>query len=414
MTGPPMGSSSEAQGSDAPSVACSETCANCAPPRTSTLLDKYMDNRVRFEYKSKEATRNAKSSCRLRLQVFLEDPHSSRAAYAFSRVLSLAILAQVCYVVVASGSFDLAPSESFTVECVFSGFFTIELVLRTISFSMPPYRFILHTRYLFYWIDVVALLPFYVDLFWRIAAGTLSEGAQPVDDPVYANALGLAKSLRILRLVKITARNPDMSIVWRVLYLSWRAMLVPLTSMMVSALFLATIIYYVERLELKGYSASSDCDPVLGYPADERCPAFPDIGAAIWFMIVTYTSVGYGDVWPHSHSGKTVAVLAMVWGIIISAMPIAIVANAFSQAWEERTTSKVVLRVQKHCIEHGAQLHAIQELFRRCDRNATGAISFYEFRYLLSALSLNLTPSQTRTLFRVFDEDHTGVQTPLA
>ena len=88
MTGPPMGSSSEAQGSDAPSVACSETCANCAPPRTSTLLDKYMDNRVRFEYKSKEATRNAKSSCRLRLQVFLEDPHSSRAAYAFSRVLS--------------------------------------------------------------------------------------------------------------------------------------------------------------------------------------------------------------------------------------------------------------------------------------------------------------------------------------
>lgn len=49
-----------------------------------------------------------------------------------------------------------------------------------------------------------------------------------------------------------------------------------------------------------------------------------------------------------------------------------------------------------------------QELFRRCDRNGTGAISFYEFRHLLSALSLKLTPSQTRTLFRVFDEDHTG------
>lgn len=134
----------------------------------------------------------------------------------------------------------------------------------------------------------------------------------------------------------------------------------------VSALFLATIIYYVERLELeKGYAGGEDgsapnCDPELGYPADEQCPAFPDIGAAIWFMIVTYTTVGYGDVWPHSHSGKTVAVLAMVWGLIISAMPIAIVANAFSQAWEERTTSKVVLRVQKHCIEHGAQLHAIQ------------------------------------------------------
>lgn len=59
---------------------------------------------------------------------------------------------------------------------------------------------------------------------------------QAINDPTYASALGLASSLRILRLVKITARNPDMSIVWRVLYLSWRAMLVPLTSMMVRAL----------------------------------------------------------------------------------------------------------------------------------------------------------------------------------
>lgn len=66
---------------------------------------------------------------------------------------------KVCYVVVASGSFDLEPSQNYIVECVFSAFFTIELALRTVSFTIRPFKLMLHTRFLFFWIDTVTSPP---------------------------------------------------------------------------------------------------------------------------------------------------------------------------------------------------------------------------------------------------------------
>ena len=64
-------------------------------------------------------------------------------------------------------------------------------------------------------------------------------------------------------------------------------------------------------------------------------------------MIVTFTTVGYGDVSPESHLGKVVCSLAIITGIILLAMPLAIVGNNFSMAWEEREMMQFVLQVQR-------------------------------------------------------------------
>ena len=48
-------------------------------------------------------------------------------------------------------------------------------------------------------------------------------------------------------------------------------------------------------------------------------PAINDIPTAIWFIVVSMTSTGYGDVVPVSHSGRLLGIIAMIGGILIFA-----------------------------------------------------------------------------------------------
>eukprot|EP00438_Fugacium_kawagutii_P026022 Skav225719 [mRNA] locus=scaffold164:124716:127760:+ [translate_table: standard] len=52
----------------------------------------------------------------------------------------------------------------------------------------------------------------------------------------------------------------------------------------------------------------------------------------MWWAAVTMTTVGYGDIVPKHWSSVIVAGFAMVTGILIIAMPFAIVGTKFSEA----------------------------------------------------------------------------------
>lgn len=48
-------------------------------------------------------------------------------------------------------------------------------------------------------------------------------------------------------------------------------------------------------------------------------PGINDIPTAIWFIVVSMTSTGYGDVVPVTHSGRLIGIIAMIGGILIFA-----------------------------------------------------------------------------------------------
>lgn len=60
------------------------------------------------------------------------------------------------------------------------------------------------------------------------------------------------------------------------------------------------------------------------------------IFTCFWLMIITITTVGYGDISPITLQGKLVAVLAMIFGIIYTAMPLAIVGSFFFDAYDKQ------------------------------------------------------------------------------
>lgn len=85
-----------------------------------------------------------------------------------------------------------------------------------------------------------------------------------------------------------------------------------------------------------------------GNPCEFHCPGgtyvYEDgtenpnssIFTCFWLMIITITTVGYGDISPITLQGKLVAVAAMIFGIIYTAMPLAIVGSFFFDAYDKQ------------------------------------------------------------------------------
>lgn len=72
----------------------------------------------------------------------------------------------------------------------------------------------------------------------------------------------------------------------------------------------------------------------MTYDGVERdAEAFSSIGAAVWWCITTFTTVGFGDISPVTVRGQIAASFAMFIGIFFLAMPLAIIGGSFADSW---------------------------------------------------------------------------------
>lgn len=77
---------------------------------------------------------------------------------------------------------------------------------------------------------------------------------------------------------------------------------------------------------------------------EQQPEAFGSILRALWWSIVTLTTVGYGDIAPVTPLGKSLAGLVAISGVGLVAMPAGILAAAFSemmQQWRETDAGEV-------------------------------------------------------------------------
>lgn len=70
---------------------------------------------------------------------------------------------------------------------------------------------------------------------------------------------------------------------------------------------------------------------------------FGSIPRAMWWSVVTLTTIGYGDVYPITVLGKIFAAVVAVAGIGLIAMPTGILASAFSEAVRDEAIESEVL-----------------------------------------------------------------------
>ena len=73
---------------------------------------------------------------------------------------------------------------------------------------------------------------------------------------------------------------------------------------------------------------------------------FTNIPQSIYWAVVTLTTVGYGDVTPQTHIGKAIAMVIMVMGYGILAVPTGIVTAELTKAMGH---SKVASNICEGC-----------------------------------------------------------------
>ncbi|CAH1676113.1 Cyclic nucleotide-binding protein [Hyphomicrobiales bacterium] len=134
--------------------------------------------------------------------------------------------------------------------------------------------------------------------------------------------------LRLLRFFKLGRYSPGMASLSAALIAERKALVACFVILMGVMLIAASAMHLVEH----------EAQP-------DKFGTIPD---AMWWAIITLTTVGYGDVYPITAAGKAVAAVTAVLGLIMLALPVGIVATAFAQEIHRRefvVTWSMVARV---------------------------------------------------------------------
>jgi voltage-gated potassium channel len=238
----------------------------------------------------------------------LESPFpGDRLARALDKFLIVLILANVAAVLLESvDDIEKAYGYYFNAFELFSvTVFTAEYIARIWIATEDP-RGQVHgaihdrLRYLTSFhgiVDLLAVLPFYLSLVIVI-------------DP------RVLRALRLFRLLKLTRYSSALAVFGQVLHSQRHSLGATVILMLVLLVFAATTIYLFE----------SDAQPKV----------FGSIPNAMWWTIVTITTLGYGDVVPVTSIGKAFGGFLAVMGILMLALPTGILANGFAEEMRRR------------------------------------------------------------------------------
>jgi voltage-gated potassium channel len=209
------------------------------------------------------------------------------AGRRFDIALVVAILLSIVVVVLDSvPAFGVRHRTTMdALEWAFTLLFTVEYVARLLCVRHP----LRYATSFFGIIDLLSVVPTYFSLFVPEAAALLD--------------IRILRLLRVFRIFKLTLYVAEYTMLGSALRASARKILVFLSVVVMAVLVLGTVMYVVEG-------------PQHGYTS---------IPVAMYWAIVTMTTVGYGDITPQTGLGKLIASFMMLLGWGILAVPTGIV-----------------------------------------------------------------------------------------
>jgi len=158
-------------------------------------------------------------------------------------------------------------------------------------------------------LDLLSILPFFV------ATGFLD-----------LRLLRLFRLARFLRVLKLGRYSESIRTLGRVLRAKRSELGVAASAALMLLLIASTLMYFAEN--------------------GHQPKVFSSIPAAMWWAVVTLTTVGYGDVYPMTPVGRILASLLAFSAIGLFALPAGILASGFSEEMRKRSGKS---RTCPHC-----------------------------------------------------------------
>ena len=172
-------------------------------------------------------------------------------------------------------------------ESICVAWFTLEFLLRLVA-CPNKLKFIFDILNL---IDLAAIVPYYVE-----------------KAPVRGD-FDWFPLLRVSRLFKLARHLDELKVLVKTVRSTWRELCMILFFILITTAIFSGWTFYVE------YEAQKD--------------SFSSIPASAWFVIVSLTNVGYGDMVPVTIMGKVLGALCTLAGVLVIALPSPVIVTKF-------------------------------------------------------------------------------------
>ena len=260
---------------------------------------------------------------RIRLIIF--EAHTP-AGKAFDVGLIICILLSVLAVLLDSvaalheayGNYFLA------IEWFFTIIFTLEYAARLWCIQDTAR----YARSFYGVVDLLGIIPTYLSLL--------------VADTQYLLVIRILRVLRIFRVLRLVRYVGEAELLTQALIASRRKITVFISTVLALVVIFGSFMYLIEG-EANGFTS---------------------IPRSIYWAVITLTTVGYGDLTPHTPLGQAVATLVMIMGYGIIAVPTGIVTLELSEAHKKAANTRTCpacaveghIREATYCWRCGAHL----------------------------------------------------------
>ncbi|KAG0256868.1 hypothetical protein BG011_004288 [Mortierella polycephala] len=235
--------------------------------------------------------------------LLLEDPSSSNAAFAFNVWVSFVIVLSAVITTI-----ETIPSFRSTDSIIWFDFETIMVAFFTIEFIAPPLAVI----------DILSILPYYIEL------------ALTRDTTVFFR-FTILRLFRLLRVFRTFKYSSTIVMTIEVMIVAIKRSMDALSALffflITGVMLFSTLLYFAERGEW-------DEARQVFVDANDNPSTFDSIPAAFWYVMVTITTTGYGDMVPTTFIGKLISFPAMMCGVLLITLPSIIIGRNFTLVWE--------------------------------------------------------------------------------
>jgi voltage-gated potassium channel len=149
-------------------------------------------------------------------------------------------------------------------------------------------------------IDLLAILPFYLPIFVHLDL----------------RIIRILRLFRIFRVFKLARYSESVKILSSVIKRKKEELLIVFFVLFILLIVASSLMYFVEN--------------------DAQPNVFSSIPMAMWWCIVTLTTVGYGDIYPITVLGRILGGIIALLGIGMFALPTGILASAFAEELQKK------------------------------------------------------------------------------
>ncbi|XP_015255768.1 PREDICTED: potassium voltage-gated channel subfamily G member 3-like isoform X1 [Cyprinodon variegatus] len=278
------------------------------------LDDRLSDGFVHFfpETEQRGLEEVAQSCWMETLRRTFEEPTSSLLARLLASVSVLFVVVSIG-MLCASTLPDWRGTETMEkhriIEAVCIAWFSMECLIRFLV-SQDKCEFVCRPLNI---IDLLAIMPYYISVTTTMLTG---ENSQLQRAGVLLRVL---RMMRIFWVIKLARHFLGLQTLGLTLRRCYREMVMLLVFICVAMAIFSAMAQLLEHgLDLEGGNQD-----------------YASIPAACWWVIISMTTVGYGDMYPVTVAGRVLGGLCVVSGIVLLALPITFIYHSFVQCYYE-------------------------------------------------------------------------------